>query len=306
MIFPTFPPLFPREENSFLFAPSISPRRYKPAQLSPPSQPVTLKPLAEITGVEGSEEIKNFEHYALLISTVWLLGSFLEKRVCSGSQRYIHMGTSLFIFCARFTHRLCWTKWGRLLPLFPFLLFLLFSSPTLLTYGAISVENGGSEGVIYLVQNPLVDICYPFLLYILLILPCLLGMILAATPSIKQNLQRLHGEDILKQLGYNCPHRTAEEINKVIRPYILAVFLLMLTSMCLSTYLYVWAEMEEKLKLKAAAMKQGVLVSQAIDMGIKVEPTDTPEEVVKKLEVALEAKEKSVEIVQHLLRKRGG
>ncbi len=80
----------------------------------------------------------------------------------------------------------------------------------------------------------------------------------------------------------------------------------MLASMCLSTLVYVWAEMEEKLKLKAEAMKQGVLVSEAIDMGIKVEPTDTPEEASKKLEIALEAKEKAVEIVQHILRKRGG
>jgi hypothetical protein len=51
--------------------------------------------------------------------------------------------------------------------------------------------------VIYLVHNPIVPIYYPLLLYTILILPCLLGMILAATPSIKENLQRLHGEAIL-------------------------------------------------------------------------------------------------------------
>ena len=67
----------------------------------------------------------------------------------------------------------------------------------------------------YLIENPILAIYYPFLLPPILFIPTFMAMVLAATPSVKEYLQRSHGESILKDLGYNSLHRTAEDINKI-------------------------------------------------------------------------------------------
>jgi hypothetical protein len=236
------------------------------------------------------EEIEKFGNYALLVVYVWWFGDRLE-RFLSPSPRAIRGASLLFILCGRFTRGIR-TDRGKGALLLIYLLLLVFSFFPLLSYGLVSIDKGGSEGVKYLMENPILAIYYPFLLVPILQIPTFTAMVLAATPSVKENLQRLHGEGILKDLGYNSLHRTAEDINKIIKPYLMLVPVLMLASMCHATYIYWWTEVLIEAKLEAQAAEQTIALSK--EMGINLETVENVKQATARLDAILHEKMKIV------------
>lgn len=242
-----------------------------------------------------SEELDKFGNYALLVVDVWWFGDRLERFL---SPRAIQGASLLFIVCGRFT-RAIRTDVGKGTLLLIYLLLLVFSFFPLLSYGLISIEKGGSEGVKYLMENPILAIYYPFLLLPILLMPTFTAMVLAATPSVKGNLQRLHGESILKDLGYNSLHRTAEDINKIIKPYVMLVPVLMVASMCHATYIYWWTELLMQAKLETQTANETIALSK--EMGINLETVESVKQATARLDAILHEKMEKIKIIQEKL-----
>ncbi len=194
--------------------------------------------------------------------------------------------------CGGFT-RAIRTDRGKGALVLIYLLLILFSFFPLLSYGLVSIEKEGSEGVKYLMENPILAIYYPFLLVPILLIPTFTAMVLAATPSVKGNLQKLHGESILKDLGYNSLHRTAEDINKIIKPYLMLVPVLMVASICHATFIYWWTEMVTQAKIQAQAADQVTALSK--EMGVTIEPTESVEQATARLDAILHERMEEVE-----------
>ncbi len=222
---------------------------------------------------------------------MWWFGARLERSL-SGSPRAIQVASVVFLLCGWFTRGVR-TDRGRGALLLIFLLFIVLSFFPLLFYASISIENGGSEGVKYLIENPILAIYYPFLLPPILFIPTFTAMVLAATPSVKEHLQRSHGENILKDLGYNSLHRTAEDINKIIQFYLMLVPVLMFGSMCQATLLYWWTELVNQGKLQAQAAEQTAALAK--EMGVNLDPAETVKEATARLDGILQERMKRVE-----------
>jgi len=228
----------------------------------------------------SEKDLERYRDYAFLVRYARWWGNLLDRRISSHSSRATTLGTLIFLYFSRFSHTVLFTRWGGLTLPVLFAISVIISSSAMYAYGTTCLSIGCGEGFLFLMDSRPLVVLFPFLLYILIVIPVCTCMILAEVPSVRENLQGLGGPLLLKERGFNSLHRSAEQLDSVFKNYLLAALLLLVVTISLSALLSIWGDAAQIALLEAQAVQQTLETARDIGVDAQISADDTMDEAM--------------------------